>query len=117
MQRLPSVKTLREVFADQAPQARKILEMSRAQLLELPAGAARAAECFNPPKTYDIRMHCLNAIASTHGIEAAENADGEYMDYLNAGDPYAVTLLYWRGSYRVACWGDIAENPRNKFRD
>lgn len=106
---LPSVKTLREVFGDNAKQARKILEMSRRELEELPAGAARVRECYNPPATSDLKLTCLDALAGTHGVEAFENKRGEWCEYLNAGDPYVATLIRYRGRYRVACWGDIAE--------
>lgn len=107
--RLPSIKTLSAVFAD-AKQARAILEMNRAQLLALPAGEARARECYNPPKTYDVRMHCLNAIdAGLHGLESMESTGGEYAEYLNTGDSYAPTLIYWRGAYRVQSVGDFVE--------
>lgn len=107
--RLPSVKTLSAVFAD-ARRARQILEMTRAQLLELPAGSARFAACLHAPRTYDIRMHCLDALESgLHGVEAVKSTGGEYADYLNAGDSYAATLIYWRGAYRVQSLGDFIE--------
>ena len=105
---LPSVRTLRAVFGDQAQQARAILEMSRRELEALPAGAARLAECFNPLATSDLRMECLDALAGTCGVEAFETRHG-WCEYLNAGDTYAPTLLRFRGRYRVATWGDIAE--------
>lgn len=107
--RLPSIKTLSQVFND-PKQARAILEMSRAQLLALPAGAARARECLNPPKTYDVRMHCLNAIdAGLHGLESVRSRTDEYAGYLNTGDSYAPTLIYWRGVYRVQSVGNFVE--------
>lgn len=106
---LPSVRTLRTVFGENAKQARAILEMSRRELEALPAGAARVAECYNPPATSDIRLTCLNALAGTHGVEAFETKRDGYCEYLNAGDTYAPTLVLFRGRYRVATWGDIAE--------
>jgi len=106
---LPSVRTLSEVFGDKAKQARAILEMSRRELEALPAGAARVAECYNPPATSDLRLTCLDALAGTHGVESFECRDGSLCDYLNAGDTYAATLVRFRGRYRVTCWGDIAE--------
>jgi hypothetical protein len=107
--RLPSIKTLSAVFND-AKQARAILEMSRAQLLALPAGEARARGCYNPPKTYDLRMHCLTAIdEGLHGLESMESTGGEYAQFLNTGDTYAPTLIYWRGAYRVQSVGDFVE--------
>lgn len=109
MTRIPSIKTLSAVFTD-ARQARAILEMTRAQLLQLPAGSARFAQCYNAPKTYDVRMHCLNAIESgLYGLESMESTGGEYAEYLNAGDTYAPTLIYWRGAYRVQSVGDFVE--------
>lgn len=106
---LPSVRTLRPVFGDNAKQARAILEMSRRELEQLPAGAARVAECYHPPATSDLRLTCLDAIAGTHGVESFECRDGSVCDYLNAGDTYALTLVRFRGRYRVTTWGDIAE--------
>lgn len=114
--RLPSVKTLSLIFNDKAKEARKIMEMSREELKQLPAGVKRVAECYNPPKTYDIRLHCLNALDSgLYGAEGVQNSKGEWLDYLNTGDCYAPTVCYWRGTYRVCSVADIVENPRNKF--
>lgn len=107
--RLPSVKTLSSVFGDKARDARAILEMNRAQLEALPAGAARARECYHPPATYDLRLTCLDALGESYGIEYFETPRGEAVHYLNAGDTYAPTLVRFRGTYRVASWGDLAE--------
>lgn len=107
--RTPSIKTLRRVFGDKASIAKSILQMTRVQLLELPAGAARVAECYHAPKTYDIRLHCLDALGASYGVESFELRNGTYCDYLNTGDTYTPTLLRVNGNYRVACWGDIAE--------
>lgn len=107
--RLPSIKTLAAVFSDPKT-ARKILEMPRSELLALPAGHERAAECFHPPKTYDLRMYCLNALDSgLFGVGNIHSAGDEYADYLNVGDSYTPTLIHWRGEYRVQSVGDFVE--------
>lgn len=107
---LPSIKTLRQVFDHRAKEARAILEMTRAQLEELPAAADMLRRCYGSPRTCDIRMVCLDAICEgSHGVEAFQLRDGSYCDYLNTGDTYNVTLLRVHGRYRVCCWGDIAE--------
>jgi len=107
---LPSVATLARVF-DDPKQARAILEMSRAQLVETEAGAARVRECYNPPSTADIRLHVLNACdAGLHGVEAIALHDGcDYADYLNTGDTCAPTLIRYKGRYRVQSVGDFVE--------
>ena len=114
--RTPSVKTLRECFGDKAAEAKRILQMDRTALLELPAGYARWDECYNPPSTADIRLHCLNALGDFHGVESIQTErTEEYADYLNAGDTYAVTLIRWRGNYRVGTLGDFVELSRVRF--
>lgn len=106
---LPSVKTLSAVFGDKARDARRILEMTRSELEALPAGAARVRECYHPPKTYDLRLTCLDALGESYGVDGFRLRDGSYCDYLNMGDTYSPTLLRVHGRYRVACWGDVAE--------
>lgn len=106
---LPSVRTLRPVFGDNAKMARKVLEMSFAELCETVHGAARIAECYHTPSVSDVRLHVLDALAGTHGVESFECRDGSVCDYLNAGDTYALTLVRFQGRYRITCWGDIAE--------
>ena len=115
--RTPSIKTLSAVFEKPA-EAKAILRMSRAQLLETEAGAERDRECFNPPKTYDIRMHALDAIEpGLFGVEAVSFVNGEYADYLNTGEMYQATLIHWRGNYRVQSLGDFIETlERNGVR-
>ena len=105
---LPSVRTLRAVFGDNATQARKVLEMSFAELCSTVHGAARVAECYHTPTVSDVRMHVLDALAGTHGVESFDTRAG-WCDYLNAGDTYAPTLVRFKGRYRVTTWGDIAE--------
>jgi hypothetical protein len=107
----PSIKSLRVITPDiaTAKQAKAIFLMSRSQLAETPAGAARIAECYHPPGTADLRMAALDALLGTHGVEGFETTRGESVLYLNAGDTYTPTIVRFRGHYRVACWGDIAE--------
>jgi len=107
MTRLPSVRTLRAVFGDNAKQARAILEMSRTQLDNLPTPQALVM-AYNPPFTSHLRLCILNELAGTHGVESFDTKHG-WCDYLNAGDTYAVTLVRFRGRYQVTTWGDIAE--------
>ncbi len=114
MTRLPSIKTLRAVFQDRAHEARRILEMRRADLLAHPVGAARASECYHPPKTFDLRLTVLDSLdTGLHGIEGFDlgRRDGTQATvwYLNAGDVYVATIVYWNGAYRVESWGDRVE--------
>jgi hypothetical protein len=116
MRRLPSVKTLESAFPGKGKQLRKVLEMTKAQLIEHPAGAKRWAECYHPPSCYDLRLHVLDAIAETYGVEYIASVKDTFtqprgFDYLNTGHTYALTIIRMAesGNYRVSSWGDIVE--------
>lgn len=112
----PSIKTLARIF-DNPREARKLFEMGRAQLLETERGKTRATECYNPPKTYDLRLTCLSHCGGFHGVESIETCAGdEWATYLNAGDTYADTVIFWRGKYRVQSLGDFVEKCGVKFK-
>jgi hypothetical protein len=105
----PSIKTLSRVF-DNPKLAKSILTMRQSELRVHPVGAARIAECYSMPKWCDIRMTILNSIDDgLHGVESCEAANGEYCDYLNPGDSYAPTVIFWRGNYRVQSLGGFIE--------
>ncbi len=117
---LPSVKTLEAAFPGKGRELRRALEANRAELAQHPAGAARIAECYHPPKTYDVRLHVLNAIAETCGVEYIPHKEDTFteslgIDYLNTGDSYCSTIVRFceTGAYRVRCWGELVErNPK-----
>jgi hypothetical protein len=117
---LPSVKTLEMAFPGCGKQLRSILEMDRRALLGHPAGAARLAECFHPPKTYDIRLRVLDSVAETYGVAYIAHKDDSMhealgYDYLNTGDSYHLTIVRscQTGRYLVRSVGDLVErNPK-----
>jgi hypothetical protein len=116
MRRLPSVKTLESAFPGKGRELRAVLEMSKAELLQHPAGKERQKGCHNPPACYDIRLHVLNAVAGTYGVEYVHSERDSFteargFDYLNTGDTYAPTIVRMceTGNYKVASWGGIVE--------
>ena len=106
--RTPSIETLK-LITDKAKQAKALLLMSRLELEQTPVGAARVAECYHPPETWDIRLTCLNALLEGHGVECFQLKNGSWVEYINMGDTYNPTIVRVNGHYRVTSWGDIAE--------
>lgn len=106
---IPSIKTLGEAFRDNAKAAREVLLMNRDQLEAHPVGAARVRDCYHIPMNWDLRMNILNVLGGFHGVESIEGTRGEWASYLNTGDMYACTVIYWRGRYRVQSVGDFIE--------
>lgn len=107
--RSPSIAAIESEFPGKGKLAKAIFRMRRAELETLPAGEARIRECYNPPTTSDIRLHCLDALLGTFGIEAFQTRNGTWVEYLNIGETYSPTIVRMNGHYRIASWGDIAE--------
>jgi hypothetical protein len=72
-------------------------------------------QCFNPPSQHYLAMTALDALLGTHGVEyigEVDMRDGPPVEYLNTGDTYAPTLIWYRDRVRpwdVQSWGDVAE--------
>lgn len=107
--RLPSIKTLQAVFGDNAKRARQILEMDRDQLRAEFAQTGMDRGFYHPPTKKEMRLLLLDKIAETHGVETVALGNGEIVDYLNSGDTYTATLVFWHGRYHVTDWGTLVE--------
>lgn len=107
--RSPSIEAIEAEFPGKGKLAKAIFRMKRAELETLPAGLARIRECYNSPKTSDVRLHCLDALLGTFGVEAFQTRNGTWVEYLNTGETYSPTIVRMNGHYRIASWGDIAE--------
>lgn len=114
---LPSVKTLSRIFPENAKLARQIFGMSRADFLNgescAPFDAVKdmVRTSYNPQfiKPYVLKMTALNTLGGFHGVECVASTREEFADYLNAGDVYNETIIFWRGRYRVQSLGDFIE--------
>lgn len=109
MKKTPSIKKLSLVFSEPT-KAKEVMRMTRQQLMETEAGQWRINNCLNPPANYDLRLTVLNALDSAvFGVESIKSEKGEYASYINTGDFYNPTVIYWRGNYRVQSLGDFIE--------
>lgn len=118
---IPSIKTLESLSPGNGKELRKALE-DYSYCRNHPAGAARIAECYHPPRKYDVRLTVCDAIMETCGVEYIAHKDDTYheaygLSYCNKGETYAPTLIYnhKRGTYRVGSWGDIVERYPNLY--
>lgn len=71
------------------------------------------------PKSTEIKLAAINDLTGGFGVESAETANtGEYMDYVNQGDPYVPTVILWRGALRMCDggWGSFIETCNVKFK-
>jgi hypothetical protein len=88
--------------------------------LQVPAAQRLNEQCYNPPGRHYLTMTALDALLGTCGVEyigEVHMTDGPPMEYLNTGDSYAPTLVWFRNSRRfhVRCWADCVKYAeRNK---
>lgn len=58
------------------------------------------------------KMDLAVALLGLHGVEgipAGRGRKSPAIEYCNAGDSYAITLMCINGNYRVGCFGDVVE--------
>lgn len=111
MKRSPSIRKLAEVFED-PKEAKRIFQLPREELVKLPTSEQHIKLCYHTPSYWYLRLLALNSIdPGLHGIESLETATCpcRYASYLNTGDSYAPTVIFWQGLYRVQSIGDFIE--------
>ena len=107
---LPSIKTLRAIAHDRAPELRELLEQKR-KTRDYQSVRDWIRQCYHEPRYYDRMLCAANEICGTCGVEGFRARNGYYWEYLNTGDTYTPTLLLNRttGRFAVTSWGDIVE--------
>lgn len=91
---------------------------------QLPATRAWVRSCYHRPHTLEVRREAINELLRFHGVEPLYktrkekgeliSTDEIFAHYLNAGDPYAATLIFrvGRTGPTIGCWGDLPEVNR-----
>ena len=130
--KIPSATRLTETFRDltreNALLMRRIAHAcddatALASIIEkhVPATHAYARSCYRDPYASQVwrvtmALHAIDQLLGTYGVEALTRKDDSCYgppshEYLNAGDTYATTLVYYRDAdaLRIGTWGDIVE--------
>lgn len=80
-----------------------------------PSASKLEAQSYHPQDKHTLVMVALDDLLATHGVESLGDVDmhdGPPVEYLNTGDTYAATLVWYRDRVRpwaVESWGDVAE--------
>jgi len=64
--------------------------------------------CYHEPSFEEIFLAACDEAADNYGVES-ELCAGKWLSFSNTGDSYAETIVFWRGTFRIASWGDIVE--------
>lgn len=113
---LPCHKTQEDI----AEEFRRILKCEKTgrDILsdDYPSVAEYRKHCARPQRAM-VRMLALSDLIGAYGVESVETENtGEWADYVNTGDTYAPTVVFFRGTYRLSTLGDFIERSRVKFR-
>jgi hypothetical protein len=98
---LPTVKRMVSLGFKQAEaeQIRKLMEIFR-------------EKCPWGDKRPTITLEKINTIMDGCGVETiphGHNQKSPAIMYVNVGDPYHLTVMWYNGSFHVGCWGYIVE--------
>lgn len=111
----PSIKTLSEIFYDNAKKAKFFLTCDRETLLDNSQAAGNCElQSYGRQSTTYLRLIALDDLGEFAGVEYCETENGEVAEYLNAGDMYNGTLILWRGRWRVTTLGDFIETMERR---
>ena len=92
-------------------------DMARSMALKSARARARTDAAYNPHRTHTLVLEALDEYLGTCGDEylgEVHTHSGPPVEYLNVGDPYAPTLVWYRDRYRgqhyhVHGWADALE--------
>ena len=122
-----SIERLTRDLAITPEQAEKIRDLIRGRILaddeSLPKTARWIASCYHRPdlQSPETIMHAIDEVLETSGTEAifADNwaVTRPVMEYCNAGDTYAPTIVYDypRGRYLITTYGDWVERYGRRY--
>jgi hypothetical protein len=114
------------------PRIREVWEAGGLPMYPLnicPKTLAWVRSCHNPPLVRDVKLACLDELMEGYGVERIESkaskevyhgniedrGDGLSFDYVNMGDTYICTVVYFKRAFRVTSWGDIVERNSGKY--
>jgi len=89
----------------------RAIKEGRINAADFPATSAWERSCFCRPSYNELAMSALSELLECYGVESidtSETRNGEYIDYLNVGDPYIPTVVRctaWTHEFRVAKGG------------
>lgn len=117
----PSIKTLQllGISKESAKLARIVLKAHNIESIELSKALKPIYEIYynkigkfmyNPHNLSELKMQLLNVICDSYGVEGIQDKNGYWLEYLNFGDTYDTTIIYYKNRFFVSSWGDVVES-------
>jgi hypothetical protein len=114
-ERVPSVNSLLEAFEEKIGYERVMIARGIMKNRIRPDAVKQTdswiRSCYHEPSFHEKKMHALNVVLKMYGVEEILDSRGNLAcEYLNAGDTYATTLLFYNGLYHIGTWGELVES-------
>ena len=103
-------KTLLETYSpDQVKLVKRIVngEVDNDELF--PKTSRWVKSCYNEPTFHEKAFSAIDEVLENHGVEAVRLQNGDWLEYSNTGDTYALTVVFFRGTFRATDYGAIVE--------
>ncbi len=113
--KMPSYKSMESHFAGMGidiQEVRNTLEAGRKVLLQSEAVQKFEKGCYFPPSVYELRLVAMNIVLRGHGIVGIKSKRNQYADYINMGDTYVPTIIWYNGMCHFTTVGDFMEKRR-----
>lgn len=68
---------------------------------------------YNPHSLTELKLYMLDIVLDSYGVEAIQNKNNQWLEYLNFGDTYNATIIYYHDRFFVSSWGDVVEKEFN----
>lgn len=113
---LEKLQEIKDVTEDDAKLIRRVWKATKDTDFETlyPQVKAYLDSCHTRPYTIQIKRWIVDSILNTCGVEflGMDRRSGDGVNYCNAGDTYATTILFIGKRLVVGCWGDLVEANR-----
>lgn len=108
---IPTLSCLQDHFGDDTGRDLYAVLKGRKNPLDYPTVDRWLRACYHAPSEDALKLAACDVILNGSGVEGLELPDGRDLDYVNLGDPYVATLLYYPDTKRfsVCAWGDVVE--------
>jgi len=64
---------------------------------------------YNCHSMRELRIFLIDLVLNGFGVESAQDNNGHYLEWVNLGDTYDLTVCYYQNRFIVSSWGDIVE--------
>lgn len=113
--RIPTEKSIRLHFENpeiDPKEVRKVFKTSLEELYQYKSVIEYRKGCYHEPTMGDMRRVAMNEVIQGHGVEACCSKGGKFAEYINMGDIYNATVVWYHGMCYFTTLGGFLEGRK-----